>query len=196
MSTTDISNGLQVETSVFLHPESMITPGVAGGLTMMITNTLCGVFVLPVPWVGLGISALFGLLVIAATTTLWKRMIFYVLNTLVVFCMAMGSANLAFQIAKPKPGDQASLPFISVAHAQDNSIGLNPIYLNKLQDIFDNPALNDNQRAKAVAELNAEARRNQWPVIPEPGDPTTVAPLPLPQNVPARGGFFKQWSIQ
>ena len=48
----------------FLNPESMITPGVAGGITMTITNTLTSQFSLPGRWTALAISFLRGLLVL------------------------------------------------------------------------------------------------------------------------------------
>ena len=40
----------------FLTPEAMLTPGVAGSLTMMITNALTQNFAMPRAWVGLALS--------------------------------------------------------------------------------------------------------------------------------------------
>ena len=51
----------------FLTPEAMLTPGVAGSLTMMITNALTLNFAMPRAWVGLGLSFIFGLLVLVTT---------------------------------------------------------------------------------------------------------------------------------
>ena len=44
----------------------MLTPGVAGAMTMMITNALWQNFALPPAYTGLALSFIFGLLVLAA----------------------------------------------------------------------------------------------------------------------------------
>ena len=67
----------------FLNPKAALTPGIAGGLTMLITNTLHLHFALPPQFVGLGISFLFALLVFFAARRikLSHRLIYLVLNT-------------------------------------------------------------------------------------------------------------------
>ena len=50
----------------FLNPKSMVTPGIAGAMTMMITNTLHQQFGAPVNWTGLTISFVIGLIVFTA----------------------------------------------------------------------------------------------------------------------------------
>lgn len=80
--------------SQFLTPEAMLTPGVAGSLTMMITNALALNFAMPRAWIGLGLSFVFGLLVIAATRSLLQKAVFYVLNSLVIFCVAAGANGI------------------------------------------------------------------------------------------------------
>ncbi len=77
----------------FLNPSSMITPGVAGGIVMLITNSLINQFDLSGPKVALGLSFLVGALVfLAKTVPFWQRLIYYVINSLIIFAMATGTA--------------------------------------------------------------------------------------------------------
>ena len=76
----------------FLNPESMITPGVAGGITMTITNTLTSQFSLPGRWTALAISFLCGLLVfVTKRFSFGKKLVFYVINSLIIFTVATGT---------------------------------------------------------------------------------------------------------
>jgi hypothetical protein len=171
------------EMSNFLQPESMVTPGLAGGLTMTITNTLVGIFALPVallPWIGLSISALFAFSVLLGMTPIWKRMIFWVLNTLVVFCIAMGTGNIAFQASQAKPSKQAWLPLVSTAHAQEPGAGLPDDFERMLQQIAADPSLTPQQKAEKLAELTAQAQANGW----------------ITPSQQQNSGFFKPWSFQ
>jgi hypothetical protein len=78
----------------FLTPEAMLTPGVAGSMTMMITNALATNFNMPRAWLGLALSFVFGLLVLVSTKTMLLKTLFYVLNSLVIFCVAVGANGL------------------------------------------------------------------------------------------------------
>jgi len=85
----------------FLNPKSMITPGIAGGITMMITNALAANFSLPPNYTGLTISFLCGLIVFAGTATvLWLRVVLYLLNSLLIFSMALGVNQTATNVVK------------------------------------------------------------------------------------------------
>jgi hypothetical protein len=85
----------------FLTPEAMLTPGVAGSLTMMITNALAASFGTPRAGTGLFLSFVFGLLVLVSTKDMLSKAVFYVLNSLVIFCVAIGANS------------------VGVAHSQD-----------------------------------------------------------------------------
>jgi hypothetical protein len=78
----------------FLTPEAMLTPGVAGSMTMMITNALATNFDMPRAWMGLVLSFVFGLLVLVSAKGLLVKGLFYVLNSLVIFCVAVGANGL------------------------------------------------------------------------------------------------------
>lgn len=92
-------------TEDFLDPKSMLTPGVAGSLTVLITGTLASQFGLPGNWTGLILSFLFGLMVWANTAMpLVQRAIFYVLNSLVIFSVAIGINEAGVAATKtPEP---------------------------------------------------------------------------------------------
>src|SRR5262245_35977850 len=75
----------------FLTPDAMLTPGVAGALTMMITNALGTNFQTPRAWTALFLSFGFGLLVLVSDKRLLMKALFYVLNYLVIFCVANGA---------------------------------------------------------------------------------------------------------
>ncbi|NPU14978.1 hypothetical protein HL666_29810 [Bradyrhizobium sp. 83002] len=102
--------------SDFLTPEAMLTPGVAGSLTMMITNALTVNFAMPRAWVGLGLSFVFGLLVLATTRNLLQKTVFYVLNSLVIFCVAAGANGIGAGASL-----HAGLSLTTTAFAEDIS---------------------------------------------------------------------------
>jgi hypothetical protein len=86
----------------FLNPKSMVTPGVAGALTMAITNSLFVNFGGSRAWIGVLVSSLFALLTVAATAmSIWQRCIFFILNTLIIFTMALGSNSAGNAISSP-----------------------------------------------------------------------------------------------
>lgn len=97
----------------FLTPEAMLTPGVAGSLTMMITNALAANFNAPRAWIGLLLSFVFGLLVLVSSKTLLQKSVFYILNSLVIFCVAVGANGLGENNAR-----RTSLLGIGSAFAQ------------------------------------------------------------------------------
>lgn len=76
----------------FLKPESMVTPGVAGGIAMLIANTMYVNFGLPPSMTCLVVSFMMGTLVFSAVNMkIWTRSVFYVLNSLIIFSMAAGT---------------------------------------------------------------------------------------------------------
>lgn len=86
----------------FLNPKSMLTPGIAGSLTMLITNTLASQFSLPPNYTGLVISFMFGLVVLVSTVTIaWLRIVLYILNSLLIFSVALGTNHVGAGVAKP-----------------------------------------------------------------------------------------------
>jgi hypothetical protein len=88
----------------FLNAKSMLTPGVAGLVAMLITNALQMQFGAPTRWVALVLSFLIGSLVFADTATrLLQRVVLYVINSLIIFSIAVG-ANTTGAAATKKEG--------------------------------------------------------------------------------------------
>jgi hypothetical protein len=92
----------------FLNSKSMLTPGIAGAITMLVTNTLHIQFDLPHKWVALVLSFLLGTLVFGdKTTPPWQRGIFYLFNSLIIFAMAAGTNAAGEGLAPDTQGNFA-----------------------------------------------------------------------------------------
>ena len=89
----------------FLNPKSMMTPGIAGGLTVSISMTLVNAFNLEFTWVSLSISFLFGLLIVLSfKESLLLRCLYCILNSLIIFSVSFGAGKtIDPPPAPPKP---------------------------------------------------------------------------------------------
>jgi hypothetical protein len=83
----------------FLNPEAMLTPGLAGALVMMIANGLALNFSISRAYTGLFLSFIFGLLVLVVDRQLWVKLIYYVINSLIIFCVAFGASGVGAGVA-------------------------------------------------------------------------------------------------
>src|SRR5207245_11316855 len=80
----------------------MLTPGIAGGVTMLIANALWVAFSLPPRWTSLVLSFLLGLLVFVATKVpLWQRAVYYLLNSLIIFAVSIGTNYVGVGLTHP-----------------------------------------------------------------------------------------------
>ncbi len=78
----------------FLNPHSMLTPGVAAGLTVTTSMPVALAFGLSVKWLALVVSCLLGLLIILAIKdpmSPLQRSVYYLLNSLIIFSTALGA---------------------------------------------------------------------------------------------------------
>jgi len=92
----------------FLQPKAMLTPGIAGGVTMLIANALWVAFSLPPRWTSLVLSFLLGLLVFVATRVpLWQRAVYYLLNSLIIFSVSIGTNYVGVGLTHP-PAQQSN----------------------------------------------------------------------------------------
>lgn len=166
----------------FLNPNSMLTPGFAGAVTMMITNVLCTLFAIPVALTGLAISALFGTLVVVSAGSLFRKSIYYVLNSLIIFCVAMGSGTIAYDIERKAALRQITLSYAGSARAQTLSDDgtTSEHYINALEKITNDPTLTAAQKMKKIADFNKTWNSEQLSNL----DPKHKS-----------DGFFKSWSI-
>jgi hypothetical protein len=145
----------------FLTPEAMLTPGAAGGITMLIANALANNFGFTPSYIGLALSFLFGLLVMASVRKWWIRTTYYVLNSLVIFCVAFGSGNLVASKSAKARGE-TSLSLISPAYAQDNGVASNSDAVRNLVALRDDYAKLD-ARYKKEAEALSALQKNGAP---------------------------------
>ena len=93
MSKRPVDGPIRVDE--FLNPTSMLTPGLAGSMTMLITNALSAQFELTPSWTGLVVSFLCGTIVLASSVGLVKKFVYYVLNSLIIFSVAAGASGIA-----------------------------------------------------------------------------------------------------
>ena len=81
----------------FLNPKSMLTPGMAGALVMFLSNAICFQFPEIAPrWAALLLSFVLGGGVIAAAQLKYFAAAgFWLINSLIIFAVAAGSAGVA-----------------------------------------------------------------------------------------------------
>ena len=102
----------------FLVPEAMLTPGVAGGMIMVISNALSNNFEFNAHergYLGLALSFIFGLLIINSSTKLMFRIVYYVANSFIIFAVAFGTGTLA---STSELGEIKADILVSEAYAQ------------------------------------------------------------------------------
>ncbi len=76
----------------FLNPNSMLTPGIAGGITMMIANSLWVNFDFPPKYTAIVMCLLLGLMVLAELKApIWQKPVYYIINVLIIFSVSAGS---------------------------------------------------------------------------------------------------------
>lgn len=80
------------EAKDFLNPNSMLTPGIAGSITMMIANALWINFGLEPKYTALMLCLLLGLVVLAELKVpLWQKPVYYIINVLIIFSVSAGT---------------------------------------------------------------------------------------------------------
>jgi hypothetical protein len=86
----------------FINSKSMATPGLAGGMIMLIANSINLQFELghSTKWLVLGLSFLVGLVIIADNSLTSKpaKAALYVFNSLIIFCMATGTNSIGQKV--------------------------------------------------------------------------------------------------
>jgi len=105
----------ETTTNDFFDPRSMLTPGVAGAFTMMITNAAAANLGLPPGYSALAISALLALVVfLRAKQGRWyQRVLCMVLNSAVIFAMAVGTNQAGAAIAKSSAQPVSVTPLVA-----------------------------------------------------------------------------------
>lgn len=108
----------------FLNPKSMITPGAAGALMMFLVNGLAAPFPeLPVRYVALVLSFVIGAFIMfkAPRLKVPERVVYWVVNSLVIFVVGFGASRLGREAATPSANGDASMfsAFVPSAYAQE-----------------------------------------------------------------------------
>ena len=100
----------------FLNPNSMLTPGIAGGTTMLISNSLWFQFGLPPQYSALALSFSLGVLVLVnMKTPVWQKGIYYLLNSLIIFSVGMGTNAIGAATVQQAAEEHARSEQISIA---------------------------------------------------------------------------------
>lgn len=194
----------------FLNPKSMLTPGAAGALIMFLVNGLCFTFPELAPrYVALALSFVIGgLAVSGGTIKPLERGVYWFLNSLIIFCMGMGTANLASSAAgAPKaPVDkQAQVSggwFIASAAADTSTVARSTTVKPKVKPLA-KPKQPTASEVKSMQVLQAqlleqqkmiEALRQQNLKMQQKQVPSTApAVVPPPAKTPQKQRFFKSW---
>lgn len=161
----------------FLTPEAMVTPGVAGSMSMMFGNALHYHFSIPNGWAVLFFSFAFGLLVMAKTKPMLKRAVLYVINSLVIFCVAAGTVTLGAGGGGSGKTQASSLQLIQPAHAQSTTVELQAEY-KKLSADYDavwakiSAAPKGSDVSQLLGELREIERKRTAVVKSLPAEPT------------------------
>ena len=100
--------------SEFLNPKSMLTPGAAGAIIMLISNSLWVTFGFPSNWSALLFSFLFAIMVVGHyVAPFWHKALLMVFNSLIVFSLGVGTMSMGSAAFGPG-GPYTSAP--SAAH--------------------------------------------------------------------------------
>lgn len=109
----------------FINPKSMVTPGVAGALVMFLANGLIFQFSIDkpvVPYVFLILSYAVGLFLLADMTVKgFSKVGLYMINSLIIFCMATGSNTVGDKVtSNSKTEIEKTIPALDTSSTTHN----------------------------------------------------------------------------
>lgn len=176
----------------FLNPKSMLTPGVAGSLMMFLVNGIgCQFPELSMRYIALLLSFLIGSVVwfseLEGRAPMLQKGIYWVLNSLVIFVVGFGTANLAADAtaqAPPEPAHVLNLLSPKAAYA-DQPVTTTGTATNISQAQLQALA---ERLAREKAE-NERLKRELEQAKPAPPPAPSPAPDPPKNKIP----FFKRW---
>lgn len=110
----------------FLNPRSMLTPGVAGGMVMLIANTLWVEFTIPQKWTALILSFLLIIpILMRFAATVIENIIYFTFNGLIVFSLSINANFAGGKIQKIASRDNTHLlsqsPDNFISHVSENT---------------------------------------------------------------------------
>ena len=158
------------EVKEFLNPKSMMTPGVAGGLTVTISLPIAVQFGLSFKWIALSVSLLLSFIVVLPFEDVKSKILkglYIILNALIIFSVSMGAGitidpppklpvlSKNHQFEPNKINSLFCSLFSMSAYARDNVI----IESNQNED--KKSAQEDDPDEKEQQKLKDELRRNK-----------------------------------
>lgn len=159
-----------VDIKEFLNPKATLTPGFAGGVVMAIANSLWVAFELPQAWTALAVSSLVALLVVAANPApLWQRLIYWVLNALVIFSVGAGGNALgrgAARAADIRPSAAFQLAGAATAYAQPRETARPEQDLQKQREEIERRE-RELQRREQELQRKTEGQQKKEKAMPE-----------------------------
>ncbi len=94
----------------FLSPQSMLTPGLAGALVATIGSTVGSALHFNVIYCIIGLSFVVGLVVFVAANTLLVKGVFYILNSLIICSVGLGTLSTTGATFGSAPAVKAPAP--------------------------------------------------------------------------------------
>nr|WP_320012158.1 hypothetical protein [uncultured Desulfobulbus sp.] len=177
----------------FLNPKSMLTPGVAGSLMMFLVNGIgCQFPELSMRYIALFISFLIGSVVwfseLEGRAPMVQKGIYWVLNSLVIFVVGFGTANLA--------ADATAQSSMEAPHAL-HLLQPNAAYAAQTTAVTATSTTVTQAQLQAMAERLAQEKKENERLKQElkqtqPSPPPAPAPPPA-QPTKLKLPFFKRW---
>jgi hypothetical protein len=201
---TNPNRGIQA--SDFLNPASMLTPGLAGAVAMMITNALSSAFDFNPPYTALGLSFLLGTIVWVSDVRFVARCVYYLLNSLIIFSVAFGtntigersgsrSTSVTFQITTSAYGAEEvhpQTPIVSPARDPALSAQIQELINTAIQKAAESGNRNDPAvvaQKDRILELLKAPIKAPTPIVAAPKPPAA------PKTAKAQTGFFRPWNF-
>nr|WP_321467214.1 hypothetical protein [uncultured Desulfobulbus sp.] len=174
----------------FLNPKSMLTPGVAGSLMMFLVNGIgCQFPELPMRYMALFMSFLIGSVVwfseLEGRAPMIQKGIYWVLNSLVIFVVGFGTANLAADAtAKTPPQDPHAIHLLVPTSAYAATITVAaPTGNEPSQSQLNEMAAKLAKERAENEQLKRELEASKRPPAPPPSKPSQES----------KQQFFKRW---
>jgi len=107
----------------FINPKSMVTPGVAGSLMMFLANGICMQFPeMAFRYVAISLSFLLASVILSIKELqFFQRLAFWVVNSLIIFTVGVGSSNIAANMTAPPQQVGLIEALVPAAIAQDDA---------------------------------------------------------------------------
>jgi hypothetical protein len=176
------------EAKDFLNPNSMLTPGIAGSITMMIANTLWVNFGLEPKYTALMLCLLLGLVVLAELKVpLWQKPVYYIINVLIIFSVSAGTNVVGITANNTNLASQTT----PIAEEQI-AVSLRSSNIN---GFFINSAMADEELSKKMTSKDNKIshKKNKTTVTRKTNEVTKLRQQPSEKSNRKGREFFQSW---